>query len=397
MAPIPRLRDYTGPALLSNGFRPFFLFGSLYAGLSILAWLPMFYGELDLSTAFAPRDWHIHEMLYGYLPAVITGFLLTAVPNWTGRMPLQGRPPLVLVLLWLAGRVAVTTSAWIGWEAAFLIDNAFLLLVAAAMAREIIKGRNWRNIKVLIALGVLLAGNIVFHAEVHVMGAADYGIRFGIAATMMLIMVIGGRIIPSFTRNWLARENPGRLPTPFGRFDMVTMAAAGAALVAWIAAPDWSVTAAALIAAGVLQAIRLGRWAGERTWRDRLVLVLHVAYAFVPLGFLLIGLASLRLVSSAAGIHAWTGGAMGLMTLAVMSRASLGHTGRVLAATVTVQGLYLLLVVGVLARVCAALHPGWSTVLLHVAGLSWAGAFVGFAVAYWRVLTGPRAGARPLA
>ena len=134
MAPIPRLRDYTGPALLSYGFRPFFLFGSLYAGLAILAWLPMFYGELELSTAFAPRDWHVHEMLYGYLPAVITGFLLTAVPNWTGRMPLQGRPLLVLVLAWAAGRVAVTTSAWIGWEAAAVIDSAFLLLVAAAMA-----------------------------------------------------------------------------------------------------------------------------------------------------------------------------------------------------------------------------------------------------------------------
>ena len=237
MAPIPRLRDYKGPALLSYGFRPFFLFGSLYAGLAILAWLPMFYGELELSTAFAPRDWHIHEMLYGYLPAVITGFLLTAVPNWTGRMPLQGRPLLVLVLAWAAGRVAVTTSAWIGWEAAAVIDNAFLLLVAAAMGREIIKGRNWRNLKVLIALGVLLAGNILFHVEAHVLGAAEYGIRFGIAATMMLIMLIGGRIIPSFTRNWLARENPGRLPAPFGRFDVVSMIAAGVALLAWIAAP----------------------------------------------------------------------------------------------------------------------------------------------------------------
>ncbi|MEE1609850.1 NnrS family protein [Microvirga sp. CF3016] len=390
MAPIPRLRDYRGPALLSYGFRPFFLFGSLYAGLAILAWLPMFYGELALSTAFAPRDWHVHEMLYGYLPAVITGFLLTAVPNWTGRMPLQGRPLLVLVLVWAVGRVAVTTSAWIGWEAAAVIDNAFLLLVAAAIGREIVKGKNWRNLKVLIVLGVLAAGNILFHIEAHLLGAADYGIRFGIAATMMLIMLIGGRIIPSFTRNWLARENPGRLPAPFGRFDMVTMVAAGAALLAWTAAPGWRATGAALIAAGVLQTLRLARWAGERTWRDRLVLILHVAYAFVPLGFVLTGLASLGLLSSAAGIHAWTGGAMGVMTLAVMSRASLGHTGRALAASASMQGLYLLLVIGVVARVCAALHPDWSDALLHVAGLSWTGAFVGFALAYWNVFTRPR-------
>lgn len=390
MAPIPRLRDYRGPALLSYGFRPFFLFGSVYAGLAILAWLPMFYGELQLSTAFAPRDWHIHEMLYGFLPAVITGFLLTAVPNWTGRMPLQGRPLLALVLVWAAGRLAVTISAWIGWEVAAVIDNAFLLLVAAALAREIVKGRNWRNLKVLIALGILIAGNIVFHVEAHVAGAADYGIRFGIAATMMLIMLIGGRIVPSFTRNWLARENPGRLPASFGSFDMVSMIAAGVALLLWIAVPDWRVTGGALIAAGLLQVARLARWAGERTWRDRLVLILHVAYAFVPLGFVLTGLASIGLLPTGAGIHAWTGGAMGIMTLAVMSRASLGHTGRALVATTFTQVLYGLLVAAALARICAAVHPAWSDALLHLAGAGWAAAFLGFGLAYWNVFTRSR-------
>jgi len=390
MAPIPRLRDYDGPALLSYGFRPFFLFGSLYAGLAILAWLPMFYGELELSTAFAPRDWHIHEMLYGYLSAVITGFLLTAVPNWTGSMPLQGRPLLVLVLVWAAGRVAVTVSASTGWEAAALIDNAFLLLVGAAMIREIVKGKNWRNLKVLIALGALIIGNITFHIEAHIHGTAEYGTRVGIAATMMLIMLIGGRIIPSFTRNWLARENPGRLPAPFGRFDVVSVVTACVALLAWVAVPDHSATGAALIAAGLLQMVRMARWAGDRTWRDRLVLILHVAYTFVPLGFILTGLASLSMLPAAGGIHAWTGGAMGVMTLAVMSRASLGHTGRALAATAAVQVLYSMAVVATLARVCAAIHPSWNDVLLHFAGAAWTGAFVGFALAYWRVFTRPR-------
>ncbi len=391
MAPIPRLRDYKGPALFSYGFRPFFLFGSLYAGLAILVWLPAFYGELELSTAFAPRDWHVHEMLYGYLPAVITGFLLTAVPNWTGRMPLQGRPLLVLVLVWAAGRVAVTLSGWIGWGTAAVIDNAFLILVAAAMGREIISGRNWRNLKVLILMGALIAGNVAFHLEAHLHGIAEYGTRIGVAAVIMLIMLIGGRIVPSFTRNWLARQKPGRLPAPFGTFDMVSMGCAGAALLAWVVAPDWNVTGAVLIAAGVLQALRLARWAGDRTWQDRLVLVLHVAYAFIPLGFILTGLASWGLLPTAAGIHAWTGGAMGGMTLAVMSRASLGHTGRALVATGGTQVLYVLVVAATLARICASLHPGWSIALLHLAGAAWAGAFVGFALVYWKVLTGPRA------
>jgi uncharacterized protein involved in response to NO len=387
---IPRLRDYTGPALLSYGFRPFFLMGSLYAGLAILAWLPIFEGELALASLFSPRDWHIHEMLYGYVPAVVTGFLLTAVPNWTGRMPLQGRPLLVLVVAWVLGRVAVTASAYIGFGPAAVVDLSFLVLVAAAVAREIAAGRNWRNLKVLVVVALLLGGNATFHLEAQFAGGADVGVRVGIAATILLVILIGGRIIPSFTRNWLARENPGRLPAPFDRVDMVSIACAAVSLAAWMAAPDASVTGALLAAAGLLQAARLARWAGERTWRDRLVLVLHVAHAFVPIGFVLTGLAALGLIPLAAGIHAWTGGAIGTMTLAVMSRASLGHTGRPLAASAPVQAVYALVVVSALARICASLHADLSLVLLHVAGFSWTLAFLGFALSYWSVFTRPR-------
>ena len=228
------------------------------------------------------------------------------------------------MLIWIAGRVAATTSAWTGWVAAGLVDVAFLLTVGTAVAREIMAGRNWGNRKAPIVLGLLFAGNVTFDLEAHVNGSADVGMRIGIAGTVILIMVIGGRIVPSFTRNWLARENPGRLPTPFGRFDVMSTMVAGAALIAWCLAPAWSATGVFLIFAGFVQAARLARWAGERTWRDPLVLVLHVAFAFVPLGFALVGAASLGLLPASAGIHAWTGGAFGGMTLAVMSRASLG-------------------------------------------------------------------------
>jgi uncharacterized protein involved in response to NO len=387
MAPIPRLRDYEGPALFSFGFRPFFLFGSLYAGLAVLAWLPMFFGELEAATHLSPRDWHIHEMLYGYVPAVVTGFLLTAIPNWTGRMPLQGRPLAVLFAAWVMGRLAVTASAWIGWGPAALIDLSFLALVAAAAFREIAAGRNWRNLKVLIPVSLLLVGNATFHLEAQFADSADYGVRFGIAATIVLVMLIGGRIVPSFTRNWLARENPGRLPAPFDRYDMASLAFAIATLAAWVFAPGATATGVLLVSAGLLQAVRLARWAGERTWRDRLVLILHVAYAFVPLGFVLMGLSEFGLISATAGIHAWTGGAVGTMTLAVMSRASLGHTGRPLVASAAVQAVYTLIVVSALARVCASLHPELSFALLHVAGFAWVLAFVGFALSYWTVLT----------
>src|ERR1022692_241623 len=129
-------KQYDGPALLANAFRPFFLLGSIYAGLAILVWLPLFYGEITLASALAPRDWHVHELLYGYLPAVITGFLFTAIPNWTGRLPIRGKPLLVLVMVWIAGRLCVTFSAETGWLAAMLVDASFLALVAAAAARE---------------------------------------------------------------------------------------------------------------------------------------------------------------------------------------------------------------------------------------------------------------------
>ena len=221
MAAIARLKPYAGPALLSYGFRPFFLLGSIWAGLEVLAWLPMFYGELSVATAFSPRDWHVHEMLYGYLPAVITGFLFTAIPNWTGRLPLQDTPLLVLVNVWIAGRLAVTFSAETGWLVAMLIDAGFLLLVATAAAREILAGRNWRNLNVVVLVLLMLAGNVAFHLEAHFHGVADTGIRIGIAVVVLLISLIGGRITPSFTRNWLVRENPGRLPAPFSRFDVI--------------------------------------------------------------------------------------------------------------------------------------------------------------------------------
>lgn len=390
MAPIPRLQPYAGPALLSYGFRPFFLIGSLYAGLAILVWLPLFHGEFAVPTLFAARDWHVHEMLYGYLPAVVTGFLLTAIPNWTGRLPLQGRPLLMLFALWAAGRLAIVVSAWIGWLAAGVVDSAFLIVLAAVAGREIAAGRNWRNLKVLIVLGLFIAGNVTFHLEAHLAGTADYGIRLGVAAGIALIMLIGGRIIPSFTRNWLARENPGRLPSPFGRFDTVSLALAGAALLLWVAVPEGEATAAALLTAGLVQAVRLARWAGERTMRDRLVLILHIAYAFVPLGFVLVGLSGLGVIPATAGIHAWTGGAIGTMTLAVMSRASLGHTGRPLAASAALQVVFGLVVLAALMRIGAALEPAWASPLLHLAGFGWAAAFIGFALAYWPALTRPR-------
>lgn len=386
MAAIPRLKPYAGPVLLSYGFRPFFLLGSIWAGIEVLAWLPMFYGELSVATAFSPRDWHVHELLFGYVPAVVAGFLLTAIPNWTGRLPLQGLPLAGLVLVWLAGRYAVTLSANIGWLGATLVDCAFLVLMAAAVAREIVAGKNWRNLKIVALLSLLGAGNLGFHLEAHFEGLALYSTRLGIAAVLILIMVIGGRIIPSFTRNWLMRREPGRLPAPFGGFDVVCLALSGASLALWVVAPEGPPTGVALSAAAALNLVRLGRWAGDRTFSDRLVLVLHLGYAFVPLGFLLGGLSAFGIAAPSAGMHAWTAGAIGIMTLAVMSRASLGHAGRALVASPALQTVYAVALTAALARICAVLHPAWSEGLLYLAAFAWAAAFLGFASLYAPIL-----------
>ena len=386
MNPVPRVAPYEGPALFSYGFRPFFFFGACYSALAIAIWLPLFQGEVTLPTLFGARDWHVHEMLFGFVPAVVTGFLLTALPNWTGRPPLQGTPLIVLVLVWAAGRIAVAISIHLGWQAAAIIDVSFLFLVAAAAVREIVSGRNWRNLKVLLPVTVLAVANVGFHVETHVAGIAEFSTRAGVAAILALIMLIGGRIVPSFTHNWLVRANPGRLPISFGKFDALTIAVSVGALIWWIVLPDGTGPGAALLAAGLLQSIRLGRWAGDRTTGERLVLIMHVAYAFVPLGFLLTALAAFDVVPPSAGLHAWLAGGVGTMTLAVMTRASLGHTGQELVATAGTQAIYAAVVLAASARIVAALLPAWGIGLIHFAALAWIGAFGGFAVLYTPLL-----------
>jgi uncharacterized protein involved in response to NO len=238
---------------------------------------------------------------------------------------------------------------------------------------------------VLLVL-LLLAGNVGFHIEAHLQGAADTGIRVGIAVVVLLISLIGGRIVPSFTRNWLVRENPGRLPVPFGRFDMIVVAFGAVALASWVIGSASQFTGAALAIAGLLHLVRLGRWAGNRTGRERLLLILHVGYVFVPLGFLLNAASAFEHVPAGAGIHAWMVGAAGVMTLAVMSRATLGHTGQQLTASVTTQAIYAAVIVAALSRICADIEPVYSEALLHVAAFAWAAAFFGFAILFGPLL-----------
>ena len=387
-----RRRAYKGPVLFSHGFRPFFLLAGLWAALALAIWITVLATGSEIPSRLGGAEWHMHEMVFGYATAVIAGFLLTAVPNWTGRLPVIGWPVAGLTGVWLAGRLALFFSAYLPPLVAPLIDMAFLLLLGLVIAREVFAGRNWRNLKVLGVILVLALANGIFHVEAAQGTAYEgYGIRLGIAATLLLIILIGGRVIPSFTGNWMKRNGITKLPTPFNRFDSVAMATGGAALAAWVVLPESPLTRWLALAAGILHLLRVARWGGLRTFAEPLVTVLHAAYVFVPVGFLMLGLG--ELLPGWRGPlqipHAWMVGAIGGMTLAMMTRVSLGHSGRPLQSNGGIVALYLAILVAVIFRIGSEMVPGagW---LLYTSATGWIGGFLGFVVLYYPILSRPR-------
>ncbi len=391
---MPR-NTFQGPALLSLGLRPFFL-AALWFGLAVIPlWWLIWRGGVVLDGPFRPTDWHVHEMIFGYGSAVIAGFLFTAIPNWTGRMPKQGWPLAALALLWLSGRGAVAGILPLGPVSAAIVDCAFLAAVGTVFLVEIAAGRNWRNLKVVVPLGLLLASNVIFHAEALIRGSVEVGARFGLAVVIFLITLIGGRIIPSFTRNWMAARGVTPLPSPFGRFDGASLAAGAVALAFWALGGQRLPVAVALSLAGVLHAIRLARWRGAATWRSPLLLMLHVAYAFVPLGLLAAAGSAAGLVSEAAGMHLLGAGAMGGMTLAVMVRATLGHTGRDLVAGVDLTLAFGLLIAAALVRALVGLRTIAGFDGITLAAILWTAAIAIAAARLTPWLAGPKAGRKP--
>ena len=381
--------------ILQVGFRPFFLMGSIWAACAVLIWLGVLSGRLDPPGAMDPLAWHRHEMLFGFTSAIITGFILTAIPNWTGRLPVAGAALAWLALLWLAGRTALLLGNIIGSATAAVIDGVFLVVLAGLVAREIIMGSNWRNLPPALIIGLLAVANAMFHLEdQEVLDLDGSSVRLGIGAIAMLIGLIGGRIVPSFTRNWLVKRQASSkgaavLPRPFSRYDRVALLLLAVALAGWIIAPESRLVGFLLASAGVVHAIRLSRWCGWRCTAEPLVLILHIGYGWLAFGLWLLGMASLlSAFSQLAALHALTTGAFGTMMLAVMTRASLGHSGYELAADRWTVLIYAAMTSGAIARIASPLFQdqGW----LQAAGLLWAGAFLLFALAYGRTLFGYR-------
>ncbi|HEX2566021.1 MAG TPA: NnrS family protein [Burkholderiales bacterium] len=378
--------------ILSAGFRPFFLLAAAWAAVAVPVWLAAFVHGYVLEGSLPALYWHGHEMVFGYGLAALAGFLLTAIPNWTGRLPVRGARLAVLAGLWIAGRFGLLASASIGATAAAVLDLSFSAMLIAVVAREVTAARNFHNFPVVVILTAFFAGNLLVHLQALALAdTAELGLRIGVAMLLLLIALIGGRIVPSFTRNWLAKERPAvRAPAPHSALDWACLGIAAAGVVAWAAAPDATASLLLEIGAGVALALRLARWRGLATFRNPLLFVLHVGYAWLAFGLALAGLNGFYAwLPSGAPLHALTVGAIGTMTVAVMTRATLGHSGRPLAAGPGTIALYLLVFLAALLRLLAPLS-GHYAALISLSGFAWSAGFAIFLFVYTPLLLGKK-------
>ncbi len=375
-------RAYNGPAFFSHGFRPFFFCAALFAALAVLIWMAAFSHGYGVGTGGDALGWHVHEMVYGYLAAVITGFVMTAIPNWTGRLTVMGMPLFLLLLLWIAGRVVMFGGDYGLFPP--IIDSLFLIMVAAFAWREILTGKNWRNLPICLLLSLFAISNVLFHFEEAWELPYQTGLRLGIAVVTLLMLLIGGRVIPSFTTNWMRKQGISPAPTPFGGYDKIAMLVAGLTLIGWVIAPNAALVGYGFMGAAIMHFVRLWRWRGWATVRDPLVLVLHIGYAWIPAAFLLMGWSILRpeLLTAAHAMHALTAGAAGQLTLAIMTRASLGHSGRELRAGVGTVLIYMLAFTGAFLRMIFPFTGIGYALGMSIAAMVWASAFLLFAVLY---------------
>lgn len=377
----------------SLGYRPFFLGASLYAALALFLWLWILIGGGDIPTAFSTVGWHRHEMLFGVIGAVVAGFLLTAVPNWTGRPPLSGWPLAALFGLWLSARLALAFSGVVGIGWALVLEAGFFFSLTGWGVKQIIVSRN-RNVPIPLIIGIL--GLMAMGDYLVLFGEADLGdiaYRGGLGILLLLISLIGGRIVPIFTKNWLgANQRSGPLPTAANSYDKLVVLVTFLALASWAAVPFSRVSAILALLAGFMHSFRLLRWRGWRTSDEPLIMIMHLAYMWLPVGFILLGVSILSdAVPHMAAVHALTAGAMGAMTLAVMMRATLGHSGYPLVSTPLTNIIFLAVSLGALGRIASTFWLDWTYIILGISGGLWAGAYLLFAVGFGPLLLSPRA------
>lgn len=368
-------RQYTGPAILELGFRPFFLLAGIWALIPLTLWILIYMGLLSPITSIDVQAWHAHEMIFGYAGAALAGFALTAIPNWTGRLPVRGNSLLILVLMWLTARTLSVVALFSDmFHLAAIMEGLFFISFSALVCREIFAGKNWRNMPVALMFSIFTVAAISSNLESLSILETNTADHFGIAILITLISLIGGRIIPSFTTNWLKQQGVTKLPVSFNQNDGLIILVSIAALISWLSLP---INSPAIAIAGGLCCIlhfwRLSRWCGLATVSEPLVLMLHIAYLWIPIGFGLMSLSSLDLINETAVVHTWTVGAIASMTIAVMMRAALGHSGRALKADVATTALFAMLTLAVITRIYAAATSSIDGILYST--FFWIGAY----------------------
>ncbi|MGM0576372.1 MAG: NnrS family protein [Myxococcota bacterium] len=384
------------PPLVAIGFRPFFLLAALLAAGLLPIYVVHLMGKLSLDTPFDAVGWHAHEMLFGFVGAVFAGFFFTAVQNWTKRKTVRGAPLVGMILLWIAGRVAmISGGGWPTWVVVAL-DVSFLPLVALIILRPLVAARSRRNMGFPALLLAMSAGNLLMHLASH--GVLSYawftpGQRLALDCVVAVLVIFGGRVLPLFTRNAI-RPATVRATSTLDRAGMW-------ATVAFVVLDPSPFTrpagAAVAILAGVLNLARMKGWGTRHTLRKPIVWVLHAGWAFTSLGLLLTGLAALTpQPPSTIATHVLTVGAIGVLTLGMMSRVSLGHTGRPLKAHKAIVAAYVLMLGALLVRaVVPWVAPGAWLPAMHASSSLWSLAFVLFLIVYTPILSGPRADGRP--
>ncbi len=381
-------------ALFTKGFRPFFLLAALFAASMLPLWLLVLFGGAERASYLDPVHWHAHEMIFGFTVAVIAGFLLTAVGNWTKRETLVGAPLSALSALWIAGRVAMTAPLALPPVACAFVDLLFLPALGIALARPLIAAKSRRNFVVLGILLALFLANLAMHLDALGIepGWADRGAMTAVDVVVLLLLVMSGRVMPMFTRN----------ATGIGSIRSIAWLDGGAigAMVLFTildaSMPERAITWISCGFVSFLVVARAARWGTLHAFREPLLWILHLGYAWIPIGLALRALSHFDgSIPRSMSIHALTAGAIGAMTLGMMARVSLGHTGRLLRAPWSATVAFAMVLCAAALRVLVPILPAsWYRASLTLAGLGWAGAFLLFLAGYGHILIAPRADAR---
>jgi len=380
--------------LLRLGFRPFYLLGGLFAAAGLPLWMAVYFNLLSAPAAIPAIFWHAHEMLFGFVGAVVAGFLFTAVGNWTGRATPTGIPLALLALLWLAGRIVFWIPA-VPYPAAIIVDVSFLFLVAAAVLKPILAARNYHNLGIAAIVLLFAAANLLFHLSL--LGVVHYSLitalHNGLNLVILIIVVIGGRVIPFFTARAVPDSGARREPA-------ADLAAVGSVLLLLIidALPRGvEIVPPVAFAAAAFNAWRMAYWGTPSVAGRPILWILHLGYAWIVAGLALKGLAAWTgVVNAPAAVHAVTVGAIGSMTVGMMTRTALGHSGRPLVLAGAVIWSYALVNLAAVIRVAGTFLPGqWYGLSLLLSAAAWTAAWLLFVIIYWPILTRPRMDGRP--